>query len=61
MKLRAKSVKAAMLIPRKVKEVKSFNLRNAYQMKLEREYNSGTSVRHLEQVKMYAELARTEV
>lgn len=29
-------------------------------MNLEREYNSGTSVRHLEQMKMYAELTRNK-
>jgi len=54
----AKSVNAAMPIPREIKKVKSLNPRNAYQMKLEREYNSGTSVRHLSEVKMYAGLAR---
>jgi hypothetical protein len=54
----AKSVKAAMPIPRKTKGVKTFSLRNAYQMNLLGEYNSGTSARHLDQVKMYAELTR---
>ena len=54
----AKSVNAAMPIPREIKKVKSLNPRNAYQMKLEREYNSGTSVRQPERLKMYAELAR---
>jgi hypothetical protein len=52
----AKSVKAEMLIPRKTKRVKAFSLRNAYRVNPEKEYNPGTSVRHLEQVKMYAEL-----
>ena len=33
-------------------------LRNAYLLKPEKEYNVGKSVRHLEQVKMYADLAR---
>lgn len=53
---RAKSVKAEMLIPSKVELLKRFNLRNAYQMKLEREYNSGKSVLPLKRVKIYAEL-----
>ena len=53
----AKSVNAATPTPRKTKRVKSFGLRNAYQVKLEREYNPGTSVRHLSEMKMYAELA----
>lgn len=55
---RAKSVKAEMLIPRKLKRVTTLKLRNAYLMKLEREYNLGTSVRQPERLKMYAELAR---
>lgn len=38
--------------------LKTLNHRNAYQLKLAREYNTGKSVHHLEQVKMYAELKR---
>lgn len=56
----AKSVKAEMLIPSKVMGVKTHGLRNAYQVKLEREYNPGTSVRHPYGMKMYAELTRSK-
>lgn len=41
-------------------KVKKHNLRNAYQVNLLGEYNPGTSVRHLNEMKMYAELAGIE-
>ncbi len=45
-----------MLIPSKTKNLKDLCLRNAYQMNLVREYNSGKSLRHPTRVKMYADL-----
>jgi len=40
---------------------KNHSHRNAYQVKLEKEYNPGTSVRHpSNRMKMYAELTRKE-
>lgn len=42
-------------------ELKNYNLRNAYKVKLPREeYNPCTSARHLSEMKMYAELIRTK-
>jgi hypothetical protein len=53
----AKSVDAAMPTPRKTREVTNSCLRNAYRVNPEKEYNPGTSVRHLSEMKMYADLA----
>lgn len=52
-----------MLIPWKIDAVTSLNLRNAYLLKLidpecQLEYNIGKSARHLNEVKMYADLIR---
>lgn len=41
-------------------ELKTLNHRNAYQLKLEREYNTGKSVRHPDRVKMYADLTQNK-
>lgn len=57
-KHRAKSAKAVMLTPRKLGEVTITQLRNAYALKPEMEYNVRTSVRQPERLKTYAELAR---
>lgn len=52
----AKSVEAEIANTEENQESNVLDLRNAYQMTPEKEYNSGTSVRHPERVKMYAEL-----
>lgn len=58
MQNRAKSVKAETANTEENQQSNVVDLRNAYQVKPEKEYNPGKSVRDLEQVKMYAELER---
>lgn len=55
---RAVSVEAEIANTEEIQLSNVIELRNAYQMNSQAtaEYNSGTSVRHLDQVKMYAEL-----
>jgi len=57
----AKSVNSGMKIPRKTKELKSFRLRNAYEVKPVMEYNPRKSVPLLGEKKMYAGLGRSMV
>jgi hypothetical protein len=53
-----KSVKSEIDNTEVKQGAKTLAHRNAYQMKLVREYNSGKSPRHVFNVKMYAELSR---
>lgn len=54
---RAKTVKSRMDNTVVSYNLNGYNHRNAYQLKLEREYNTGTSVRHPNfRMKIYAEL-----
>lgn len=54
----AKSVKSYWDNTEVTYDTKNYKNRNAYQLKLSREYNTGTSVRHPNHIwmKMYAEL-----
>lgn len=56
MQNRAKSVDAETANTEEIQESNVLELRNAYQMNPEMEYNSGKSVRDLSEIKMYAEL-----
>lgn len=58
MKNWAKSVEAEIANTEENQQSNVVDLRNAYQMNPEKEYNSGTSAQHPERVKMYAELAQ---